>query len=209
MPLTRLLTATLGVGLLLAGLAGCSTKPPTLGTGAADRKNDDPWPRAAGELHRESEVAACRRVLEQLRTDLANNTDPKFQPASLAADQEKSLQQLMNLTEREVAELRPAAYTGLDAQHLAECYYLRDVARSLGVSGLPPERQARVAFDWVTRQVAAQPWLASVNGQRQVMPPAPPSLTLTRGAGSGLEHAYAFLGLLHQLGLYGCLVGPP
>ena len=212
MPPPRLMTATLGVGLLLAALAclaGCSTKPPTSGGGAADRKNDDPWPRAASELHRESEVVACRRVLEQLRTDLANTGDAKFQPASLAADLEKPLQQLMNLSEREVAELRPAAYTGLDAHHLAECYYLRDVARSLGVAGLPPERQARVAFDWVTRQVAAQPWVAVINGQRQIMPPAPPSLVLTRGAGSGLERAYVFLGLLQQLGLDGCLVGPP
>ncbi len=212
MPPPRLLTATLGVGLLLAALAclpGCSTKPPVSNAGAADRKNDDPWPRAAGELHRESEVTACRRALEQLRTDLANSTDAKFQPASLAADQEKTLQQAMNLTEREVAEVRPAAYTGLDAHYLAECYYLRDAARSLGVSGLPPERQARVAFDWVTRQIAPEPWLATVNGQRQVMPPAPPSLVLTRGAGSGLERAYVFLGLLQQLGLDGCLVGPP
>ncbi len=209
MPPPRLLTATLGVGLLLAGSAGCSTRPPTSNAGVADRKNDDPWPRAAGELHRESEVLACRRVLEQLRTDLANNTDPQFQPASLAPDQEKPLQQLMNLSERELGELRPAAYTGLDAQHLAECYYLRDVARSLGVAGLPPERQARVAFDWVTRQVAAEPWVAAINGQRQIMPPAPPSLSLARGAGSGLERAYVFLGLLQQLGLDGCLVGPP
>jgi len=205
----RLMTATLGLGLLLAAAPGCTTKPPASGKESADKKTEDPWPRAAGELRRETDLPASRRVLEQLRTDLSYNGDPKYQPASLAADREKPLQSLLRLTDREVAEVRPAAYSGLDAYHVAECYYLRDIARSLGVAGLPPERQARVAFDWVTRQVPLQPWVANFNGQRQLMPPAPPSLALVRGAGSGLERAYVFLGLLQQLGLDGCLVGPP
>ena len=202
------LSATLGLALA-AALPGCTTKPPVSIKEAADKKNDDPWPRAVAELRRESELVASRRVLEQLRTDLATNGDPKFQPAALSVDREKSLQKLLNLTDREVAEVRPAAFTGLDAHHLAESYYLRDIARSLGVAGLPPERQARVAFDWVTRQVPLQPWVSVYGGQRQLMPPAPPSLALVRGAGSGLERAYVFLGLLTQLGLDGCLVGPP
>ena len=203
-----LLTATLGLALA-AALPGCTTKPPASGKESADKKNDDPWPRAVAELRRESELVASRRVLEQLRSDLATNADPKYQPASLSAEREKPLQKLLNLTDREVAEVRPAAFTGLDAHHLAESYYLRDVVRSLGVAGLPPERQARVAFDWVTRQVPPQPWVANYNGQRQLMPPAPPALALVRGAGSGLERAYVFLGLVAQLGLDGCLVGPP
>jgi len=210
MPAPRLLTWTLAAGVALAALPGCSTKPPAAGVGAADRKAEDPWPRAVAEFRRENDLPAARRVLEQLRTDLANNGDPKYQPASLAADREKALQVLLRLTDREVAEVRTATYTGLDAHHLAECYYLRDIARSLGVTGLPPERQARAAFDWVTRQLPVQPWVtASYNGQRQLMPPAPPSLAMVRGAGSGLERAYVFLGLLTQLGLDGCLVGPP
>jgi len=195
--------------LLVAVAAGCSTKPPAVVKDAGDKKTEDPWPRAAGELRRESELVAARRVLEQLRTDLAGNGDPKFQPASLTADQEKAARALLNLTDREAAEVRPSGYTALDAHHVAECYYLRDAARSLGLAGLPPERQARVAFDWVVRQVAPQPWVTLYDGQRQGMPPAPPSLTLVRGAGSGLERAYVFLGLLRQIGLDGCLVGPP
>src|SRR5262249_4036985 len=37
----------------------------------------------------------------------------------------------------------------------------------------------------------------------------PPSYVLRRGYGSGLERAYVFLALLQQLGIDGCLVGPP
>ncbi len=207
--LLRLFAVPLGIAAAVAAAAGCSTKPPVVAITAGEKKSEDPWPRAASELRRESELVASRRVLEQLRTDLVTNGDSKFQPVSLSADQEKAVQRLLGLTEREVGEIRPAAYSALDAHHLAECYYLRDVVRSLGVAGLPPERQARVAFDWLTRQMNLLPWITTFNGQRQVMPPAPPVLALSRGAGSGLERAYLFLGLLNQLGLDGCLIGPP
>jgi hypothetical protein len=201
--------ARLAAILLLFVVAGCSTRPPAAKTDSAERRQENPWPHVAAELRRDSDILAVRRVLDQLRINLVNSTDPQFQPDTLDAAHEGQLRKLLNLTDRDIAEIRPASFTGLDAYHLAECYYLRDAARSLGVAGLPPERQARLAFDWVVRQVTLSPLAANYQGQRQFMPPAAPSLVLGRGAGSGLERAYVFIALVKQLGLDGCLVGPP
>jgi hypothetical protein len=196
------------IGLLLLVLVGCSTKPATVSKDASDKRNEDPWPRSVDQLKRDNDLSASRKILEQLRIDLVGNSDPKFQPVGLTAEQEKTLQQLVNLNDKELREIRPATYTTLDAQYLAECYYLRDVVRSLGLVGLPPAQQAELAYDWVRRQILLNPWFATMNGQRQLMPPAPPSMVMLRGAGSGLERAYVFLGLLQQLDLDAGLVGP-
>ncbi len=207
--LVRSFSLLFAFAALVVSLLGCGTKPPAYVAVSQEKLNEDPWGRVVTQLRKETEIGSCRRILETLRSDLAVNTDPQFQPASLTPDAEKTIQQLLNLNEQEAREIRSASYSSLDAVYLAECLYLRDVARSLDLTGLPPTRQAEIAFQWVKRQVQLNHWTTSIRGQVQIMPPAPPSLVLTRGAGSALERAYVFLALLQQIGLDGCLIGPP
>src|SRR5262249_43332740 len=87
--------------------------------------------------------------------------------------------------------------------------YLRDAAKSLNLTGLPPEKQAEYAFAWVCRQVYLHPWLRALGGNTFEPTALPPTAVLRRGFGSGLERMYVFLALLQHLGLDGCRVGPP
>jgi hypothetical protein len=160
------------------------------------------------QLRKENDAAGCRRILSKLNNDLALKPDAP-QPAGLTPEAEQTLRELLRLRDDEVKEVRPASFTGLDPVYLAECLYLRDAARSLDVGGLPPSRQAELAFAWVCRQVVLQPWVSADAGRPVVMPPVPPTAVLRRGSGSGLERAYVFLALLQQLDLDGALVGPP
>ena len=205
----RSLSLVMFLGVLVTTQSGCSTKPPVYVAVSQDKLNEDPWGRVVTQLRKETEIGSCRRILETLRSDLAVNTDLQYQPASLSPDAEKTVRQLLNLNEQEAREIRSATYSSLDAVYLAECLYLRDVARSLDLIGLPPTRQAEIAFQWVERQVQLNHWATNLGGQVQIMPPAPPSLVLARGAGSALERAYVFLALLQQIGLDACLIGPP
>ena len=207
--LVRSVSLLFAFAALVVSLLGCGTKPPAYVAVSQEKLNEDPWGRVVTQLRKETEIGSCRRILETLRSDLAVNTDPQFQPTSLTTDAEKTVRQLLNLNEQEAREIRSASYSSLDAVYLAECLYLRDVARSLDLTGLPPTRQAEIAFQWVQRQVQLNHWTTNIRGQVQIMPPAPPSLVLTRGAGSALERAYVFLALLQQIGLDGCLIGPP
>ena len=74
--------------------------------------------------------------------------------------------------------------------------------------GLSPEQQADLAFAWVCRQVYLNPWLINP-GDRILAAALPPAYVLRRGSGSALERMYVFLALLQQMGLDGCLIGPP
>jgi hypothetical protein len=194
----------------LVGLAGCTrTTTPTHTTASAQREAENPWPRAVVQLRKENDAPSCRRILGQVNNDLAAHPDTELQPAGLTPDGEKNLKAQLRLTDEELKEIRPASYTGLDGYYLAGCLYLRDAARSLDVAGLPPARQAELAFAWVCRQVALRPWITPVgNGRAVSNPPVPPTYVLRRGSGSGLERAYVFVALLQQLGLDACFVGP-
>src|SRR5262249_40598123 len=69
--------------------------------------------------------------------------------------------------------------------------------------------RARLAFAWAVRQVRLWPPAERdaarllPHGDRAVV--VPPHLVLRRGWGSAAERALVFLGLLHQLGIDGCL----
>jgi hypothetical protein len=99
------------------------------------------------------------------------------------------------------------------------CLFLRDVAESLRLQGLPPlperagerwkdkrdrdlwRRQAEVAFDWVVRQL-----LLRADRDEGLVPP---EYALRAGTGTAEERALLFLALLRQLDLDGCMVGIP
>jgi hypothetical protein len=104
-------------------------------------------------------------------------------------------------------ELTIASFTPQDAAYLADCLYLRDVARHIVLPEMSPRVKAERAFAWVCRHVWLHPWL--VNTEQGIIATAlPPTAVLRRGTGSGLERMYVFLALLQQLGLDGCLIGP-
>jgi hypothetical protein len=207
--LSTLVVGGVAVAVVTLSATGC-TRPAGYRGSNSDRVVTNPWQGVVEQLRKESDPADCRRVLFRLNDDLAQNREAP-QPDSLTPDGEKIVRELLGLTDAEVKELRPASYTNLDPNYLAECLYLRDAARSLDVAGLPTSRQAELAFAWVCRQVVLNPWVVHDQrvGASAYMPPVPTTAVLRRASGSGLERAYVFLGLVRQLDLDGCLVGPP
>ncbi len=197
----RLLPLLVVVGLV--GAAGCGTRASKGTTGPAAKAAEDPWPAAVTALRKESTPGGLARVLGELSA--AAGGDAKFAPEAVPPSAEAALKDLARLTDDDLKAIRPAGYSALDPHYLAECLYLRDIARTLDATGLPPDQKARRAFDWVCRQVVLAP--ASLPG-RGVFPPAPPTLVLRRGAGSGLERAYVLLALGQQVGVNFALIGP-
>lgn len=195
--------------LSAAGLAcpGCGRQPPRREDPDAAQLSGDPWEKAARRLRKETTAAACKAALNGLNNDLAADA-ATVHPHGLSPDAEEALARLVPLNDEDRAELRPAGFSAHDAVYLAECLYLRDCARAVAIPGLPPDRQADLAFAWVCRQVYLHPWLIETPRGLQATA-LPPTYVLRRGYGSGLERAYVFLGLLQQLELDGCLIGPP
>ncbi len=209
-----LLPAPLLIAALVAAVVavpGCGTKPSQYKGSDSNRVDEQsPWAKAASALRRDSDAPACRQALTQLNNDLAARPAADLQPESLSPEAERAIQEALVLKEHEVKEIRSSSYGGLDPYHLAQCLYLADAARSLDVAALPPARQADLAFRWVVRQVTLAPWVLDFPDAGQSLTAVlPPLFVLRRGSGSGLERAYVYLALLHQLGLDGCLVAGP
>jgi len=189
-------------------LPGC-TRPPSYQGSDTGREAVNPWQDVVAQLRKENDPAGARRILSKLNNDLAQKPDAP-QPGGLTPEAEKSVRELLRLRDEEVKEVRSASFSGLDPVYLASCLYVRDAARGLDVVGLPPGRQAELAFAWVCRQVVLHPWVeVSPQGQTVTRPPVPPTAVLRRGSGSGLERAYVLLAVLQQLDLDGVLVGLP
>ncbi|HXD86413.1 MAG TPA: hypothetical protein VN641_07955 [Urbifossiella sp.] len=198
-------SALFAAALSALALTGCG-KPATTDKAAtaAEVSKTDPWEQVARQLRRDNDLAACKVALGQLNNDLAERTDvPVAAPISDSAA--KSLQAIVPLSKDDLAEVRAGSYSGLDSVYLADCFYLRDSAQSLDASALPPAEQARLAFAWTCRQLVLEPWTSG----GLVIPAIPTTYALQRGSGSGLERAYVFLALLQQMGIDGCLIGPP
>jgi hypothetical protein len=190
---------------------GCTKRPAeTPDDDQSTKTVEDPWPRLISGFRKETDAQACRRLLSQLSSDIALSGKTDFFPESLSPATEAILKQQLNFTESQLADIRAANFTALDAQYLAQCFYLRDVARSLDLEGLDSQAKAEAAFAWVCRQVVLAPATRlAQSGSLQALPPFPATFCLRRGSGSGLERAYVFLGVIQQLGLDGFLLGPP
>ena len=193
--------------LALAGCGGSSGTTKSDGTNKADAAKVDPWDAAAKRLRKDTDLGTCRAALNQLNNDLANRPDVPG-PAPLAPDAEKALGAVFPLAPIDATEIRPAAFSNLDPAYLADCFYLRDAAKSLEVPGVTPAKAVDLAFAWVCRQVHLNPWLRPVRQNLVEGTVVPPTFVLRRGTGSGLERAFVFLALLQQMGIDGCLVGP-
>ncbi len=197
--------------LLIAALliaAGACSRPPQLADtagGGSSTSGGNPWEQAARQWRKDTTFAVCRSVLTTLNHELAAQSPSGTVPSAEYLD---ALGRLVPLDAGDREELRAPQFTPHDAAYVAECFYLRDVARSLAVPGLSPQELADRAFVWVCRHVYLHPWLLST--ERGIIATAlPPAYVLRRGYGSGLERMYVFLGLLQQLQLDGCLLGPP
>jgi hypothetical protein len=210
----RLLAGLSLAAALLAGVAvtigggGCS-KPPVRPN---DEQNNagpkgDPWKTAGARLKKDTELTSVKTALTGLTNEVSIQEGQKL-PA-LSDEAFGALAAVVPLSPGDHAEIRGAAFSGYDPVYLADCLYLRDAARSLALTGLPPERQAELAFEWVCRQVYLYPWLRQLDPQTFFTTTLPPTVVLRRGSGSGLERMYVFLELLQQLGLDGCLIGGP
>lgn len=198
---------------VLIALAGCGKSN---STATAENPGDaapavqpaaDPWKEAATSLRRENSKAECKTTLTRLNLALGEQPD-REKPSEVTPEAMKNLASVVPLSEMDRHEIASASFTPLDGPYLAECFYLRDAARSLDAAGLPPAQQATLAFEWVCRQVYLNPWALKLE-QNRIATALTPSQVLPRGYGSGLERAYVFLGLLQQLGLDGCFIGPP
>ena len=198
------LVAAVAAVVLTGG--GCS-KPPTppaevTGTGP----KGDPWKVAGVRLKKDPDLGAAKSALLTLTAEVNNQEGQKL-PA-LSDEAFAALAAVVPLSAADREEIRAGAFSAHDAIYLADCLYLRDAARSLALTGLPPEKQADLAFAWVCRQVYLHPWPRPVpHGFEPTV--LPPTAVLRRGYGSGLERMYVFLALLQQLELDACLIGAP
>ena len=190
-----------GGAIALSSLGGCS-KPPTpladdQGTGG---EKADAWKAASARLQKDTDAAAAKVALGALGGEkLPATPDEQF----------AAIEKLVPLTQADRDEIRGPSFSAHDAVYLADCFFLRDAARSLALAGVPPEQQADLAFAWVCRQVYLYPWSRPLGGSNYEPTALPPTAVLRRGFGSGLERAYVFLALLQQIGLDGCLIGGP
>ncbi|HEY8505000.1 MAG TPA: hypothetical protein VIL46_10495 [Gemmataceae bacterium] len=188
------------LGLTLAALAGCIDRGSTAPGGGVTPNAPGPEARKP-DLHllrQDPTEQTCRAVLQQLNAQGAGSRrTPPLTPEQAAA-----LAEQFRLSPGERDELARPEYTRLDAHYLAECLMFAEAAKSMDLD-LPayPERdRAEQAFAWVVRNVYQT---------ARTFPAAPATYVALRGSGDGLERSYVFLALLQQLGLDGCLVGPP
>src|SRR5262245_50830973 len=186
--------------LSLLAVAACSdSSPPSNVRPGSDGDSTKASPASTflGTLQSGPDITKCKGAIT-----LLENSAERVKAPPLPADTLKALFEFARLDDADQAEIVRAepSSNGLDPYYLAECLLLKDAARSLAVEKLPPLTQARVAFEWVCRQVYLDD---------RDLPPVPVWYILQRGAGSGLERAYVYLALLRQLRLDGCLIGPP
>ncbi len=188
----------IGTAVVIAA-GGCGRPVPPAPVVESDREAENPWAKAVITLRKDTDVGTCRRVLADLTT-AASTPGGTGLPATPDEDL-KVLIAALGLKDDEVREIAGAGFTGLDATYLADCFYLRDAAATLEATGLPPAVAAERALAWVCRQVRLVP-MGSAS-------PAPATLTLRRGTGSGLDRAATFAAVAQQLELDVVLVGTP
>lgn len=186
--------------LVAVAVAGCGKPRPAETQGPTAREAENPWAKAASALRKETDVATCRRVLTDLTTAASGAGSTPLPP--LPDADRKPLQIALGLTDDDAREIAGASFTALDAAHLAECFYLRDVAATLDAGGQPAAVKAARALALIGRQVQRVPFRGANSG-------TPPAFTLRRGTGTGLDRATAFAALCRQLDLDAFLIAPP
>lgn len=182
------------VGILMASRRGPSL--PASGTGHRSGPSEDILPAIRETFQKGSGYLACRNAVQQLNTYIDRNPDKKPEPLP---DLE-AVRKQFGLRNDELAEINSSSFTLLDAHYIDLCMLLRDAAHSLKLEGQPPLVRAQKAFEWIMRQVQLrQPARYPFS--------APSQFVLRRGWGTSLERSLAFLDMLHQIKIPGCLTG--
>jgi hypothetical protein len=174
--------------------SGCTKKPPT-GSGTPTPATREGVTTALAGLESQQDLGHCRTALQQL-----DNLESTGARPALAPNERGDLAALFRFTKTEEGEISQPTFSQTDAAYLEECLFVRAGVRSLKIDKRPPLERARVGFDWVCRMVYVDDrvtWAAS------------PWMTLQTGSGVALSRAYVVLAAWQQLGLNGCLIGPP
>jgi hypothetical protein len=185
----------------ILGLWGCNSSSPPIAKDAKPIASHSNEKRRLGldVLKQATSTARCAEGLQLLNADLQQNPERR-QQLTPSTETQKALQDLVGLSSEELQEVASPTYRASDAHYLAECFLLRDAARSLDITGLPADELANRAFRWVLRRVLlhqqGEDWL-------------PPAQVLQRGFGSSRDRARVLLALLPQLQLNGCLLIVP
>jgi hypothetical protein len=181
------------ISLLVVGCDG--RKPSNASASKAAGPDNDAEATALAGLEGNQGLASCRTALQQLDAQEGAGRRP-----TLSEPERAALTALFRLTPAEIAELGQATFSQIDAGYLEECLLVRAGVKSLHLEGRAPLDRANAGFDWVCRLIYLDdrtPW------------PANPWTTLEGGSGVPMSRAYAVLAAWQQLGLDGCLVGPP
>lgn len=190
-------TGLLVVSTWLVMIAGCTrpTHPTTVVP--TTRVADDSVASVTELLRRGADVEAWRAYTQQLNHYLDEHPNALLR---LSKDDQQLLATQFRLDKAELAEVENGTFTPLDAHYLELAFVLRDAARALNLEDLTPLDQVTQAFRWVVRQVRLQ------QGEAFAVPPLP---VLRRGWGTARGRDLAFLALLDQLGIDGCMVTLP
>jgi len=182
--------------VLGAGLAACDNKKADTGSTRGMGQSRETEATVLAGLDQKQDQAQCRTILQQL-----DNLDQSVSARREMADTERDeIVTVVGLLPKEAAELAQRTFSQTDAAYLEECLLVRAGVRSLNIESKPPLERAALGFHWACRMVYVDdrvPW------------PGPVWYTLQTGSGIPLSRAYVILAVWRQLGLDGCLVGPP
>ena len=170
---------------------------------------EDPLASALRLVEKDSSLNTCRDVLQLIDTGIPPG-DPRRDYAPVDV---QKVGELARLNRGDIDAIAAKEFSALDPDYLQECLLLRDALRSLELEAFPPEVKAAKAFAWACRQVYIIDEVFPPPDWEQSLPPwvlpAPAWWVLQDGSGCALDRVVIFLGLLQQLGLDGCLIGPP
>jgi len=179
----------------LVAASGCTQPGPTpeKARGTKSEKGDKGLDLAADILREAESTTNYREALDRVNSHVS-----KVKPAFGFADVDRdSLSKRYELQKDDLDFLIDRSFRPLDTNYLEGCIILRDAARAIEQKNAPPLVQARLAFDWVMRQVLLREQQAALWAS---------SFVLERGHGNSWERSVLFLDLLHQFGIDGCLV---
>jgi hypothetical protein len=151
---------------------------------------------------------SARDAVENLN-DYLKALGPEKPDLHLKAPERARCKTQFGLGDNDLAELDSPVFTLLDAYYLEFCFELADVARSLDLQGLSTLQRARLAFDWVVRQVSLKERDRQINFSTVPDTLLPPQFVLQLGQGTAKERALLFLALLQQLDIDGGMLAYP
>ena len=124
--------------------------------------------------------------------------DEQSKRLKLSDQQRKFLREEVCLSKDELDEVESTVFSPLDAHYLDGCFLLRNPARTIESTYLKPLEKAKLALDWVCRQII----LCAPEEHTWI----PPQVVLQSGVGNANDRALLFLELLRQMRIEGCVL---